>query len=495
MGFQSSDVPVPARDVDVRKLEIGPEEAFVHSRVDGRASVREIGFTTGLPEPRVVAALSRLVTLGAVVPLPPAANSEPPRTDRRAKVSSDRTQPSLSSGAPAARTSGSPKIVDAALQQRVDELFTRLGRDDLYQLLSVPRTAQKAVIKTAYFQLVSDFHPDRYYGQELGPLKPKMEQVFQALTEAWDTLGKAKRRAEYDAALNTRGEQQKSVPPAIAVTSSRPDVPRSGEASARPSLHPQVTSRPAPSVPRSPDPSFAPPKVPRPQSFTPDARRPSLAPSPSHPPTQNARASLPPRESLFPHLYPPGGPSSSAGARSQRYVRDAEQHLQEDNPSAAANALRLALALTPEDAELKERLSEAERKSNQKASPALVAAAQQHERNAAWGQAARNYAKAAQGREGLPGSDSALLYAQAAQCLLSDALGDRPGATSLREAGELARKAASLAPNDADIQLVLGRIYVEAGMPQSAISALEKAASLKPADGAIHQLLARLKPR
>jgi predicted Zn-dependent protease len=180
----------------------------------------------------------------------------------------------------------------------------------------------------------------------------------------------------------------------------------------------------------------------------------------------------------------------------ERYVRDAEEHLQADNPTAAANALRLALALKPDDLELKERLSVAERQSNQKAAPALVAAAQQHERNAAWEQAARHYVKAALGREGMPESDSARLYAQAAQCLLSDALEQQSTrASRLKEAGELARKAASLAPNDADTLHLLGRIYAEAGMPQSAISALEKAAGLKPLDGAIHQLLARLKSR
>ncbi len=53
--------------VDILKLAIGPEEAFVLSRVDGRSSQRDIVFATGLPQERVQHALVRLEELGAII--------------------------------------------------------------------------------------------------------------------------------------------------------------------------------------------------------------------------------------------------------------------------------------------------------------------------------------------------------------------------------------------------------------------------------------------
>src|SRR5262249_26325644 len=58
-------------------------------------------------------------------------------------------------------------------------------------------------VRDAYFELSKVFHPDAYFGKQLGAFKPKMETVFKKLTEAYETLGKPKKRAEYDEYLQT----------------------------------------------------------------------------------------------------------------------------------------------------------------------------------------------------------------------------------------------------------------------------------------------------
>src|SRR5690606_39919904 len=75
---------------------------------------------------------------------------------------------------------------------------------DYYELLNVERHAEKKEIKGAYYQVVSLFHPDKYFGKNLGTFKGKLERIFQTLTEAHDTLTRKATRTEYDSYLNSQ---------------------------------------------------------------------------------------------------------------------------------------------------------------------------------------------------------------------------------------------------------------------------------------------------
>jgi tetratricopeptide (TPR) repeat protein len=183
--------------------------------------------------------------------------------------------------------------------------------------------------------------------------------------------------------------------------------------------------------------------------------------------------------------------SLMAKSQARRYATDAEQHLTEGNPAAAANSLRLAHSLDPSDATIKQRLDQVEVQSDTKQAETHLSTARHHESSRAFDMAARFYTKAARGKS------SGQLYVRAAQCLLHHldqaAQDASQRASLLREAGELARKATQLSEDDATAHLLLGEIYSRAGMPASAISQLEKAASLKPQDSAIQTGLTRLR--
>ena len=56
--------------VDLISLPLTPEEGFVASRLDGATDLHALAIVTGLAPERVVAALERLVSLGAVSPAP-----------------------------------------------------------------------------------------------------------------------------------------------------------------------------------------------------------------------------------------------------------------------------------------------------------------------------------------------------------------------------------------------------------------------------------------
>ncbi|MDT0309741.1 molecular chaperone DnaJ [Streptomyces sp. DSM 44917] len=65
---------------------------------------------------------------------------------------------------------------------------------DYYKVLGVPKDATEAEIKKAYRKLARENHPDANTGDA------RAEERFKSVTEAYDVLGDAKRRKEYDEA-------------------------------------------------------------------------------------------------------------------------------------------------------------------------------------------------------------------------------------------------------------------------------------------------------
>jgi curved DNA-binding protein CbpA len=501
-GEPDTQIPRTKPQVDVRQLALSPEEAFVYSRIDGRTTIREIGLTTGLTAERVLAALGKLAEAGAIDGAPPGARGETTATPANA----------LSNAEPEPYVVGrASPLQSPSLAARLERLCSTVDKMTHYELLGVERTVDKKAIKSAYFRLVSEFHPDKYYGQALGDTKPQLERVFQALTVAHETLTRSKRRAEYDAALGPDAAARASggvSAPAPNNPSSVPASRRSADKAGVKVTQPEsstVTTALAPAPPSAPEP------------------RPVVSPSMDGASSDSRRARA--RASVARRLAGPGGLSSVPGSRTsivppnlggagsdadgapqptvrqplrfparppgvkaprsissqiQRYTKEAEQHLDDDNPIAAANAMRLAVSLSPDDESLRARLVVVECKADERLADAHIASAKRAEQSGDWLTAARAYSRAARGRA------SGELYAQAAQCYLKDEEG-------LKSAAEQARKAVELRPDDANAHLLLGRIYKDAGMRQSAIATLETASSLKPGDNAIQSLLTDLK--
>jgi molecular chaperone DnaJ len=66
------------------------------------------------------------------------------------------------------------------------------SKQDFYNVLGVPRTADKATIKKAYFKLAKQYHPDTNQGDS------KAADKFKEVTEAYEVLSDDKQRELYD---------------------------------------------------------------------------------------------------------------------------------------------------------------------------------------------------------------------------------------------------------------------------------------------------------
>lgn len=128
---------------DPLKAQVGPEEYFVLSRVDGALTIREVLLQTGLPIDRGIAILMKLRSIGALLlpgettaPAPGALPPRPPRGDASATPARPLTPPRGVGIPPRAGTSAIPPPVAGRAAGPLPPATPR----DLYE----PPTLQKA---------------------------------------------------------------------------------------------------------------------------------------------------------------------------------------------------------------------------------------------------------------------------------------------------------------------------------------------------------------
>jgi curved DNA-binding protein CbpA len=512
--------------IDLRTLPIGPAEAFVLSLVTGATNETEIADEAGIDIEAVRATLAELAELGAIC------FDQPGLAGRSARGAPRAQQPgsTVTRIGPIIEASGRDQshhpaaalydnreldeVVDLEPERKrtILDTFYRLDTLTHYQILHVEPSADKRAIKQAYFQIVNVFHPDRYFGKNLGSFKTKLERVFTRLTEAHDALTRTGPRAEYDAylaALNktraldqsdaavqaqVREIQQQIEDDARAI--GRDSAPVAGAAAtpATPEERPRSHSSPMRSTaPQAKLSSRPPRRLPSQRPIDVEARKRALA-------RKLGGRTLSGAMPAVPQHIPPASQPAEAGERAveelkrhyeqrvtqarldraERLLLNARQSLANKDAISAVNALRIAASLVPDDAAISARLHEAQTEAESLLSAHYLAQATYEERDGRLAEAARSYARAT------VGGPKARTFERAAYCALM-ASGD------LRIASEHARKAVALAPDDAQSRVTLARIYVAAGMKQSGLAEFERAATLAPKDDTIRDWIRRLK--
>jgi curved DNA-binding protein CbpA len=526
-------------------------EGFVLSRIDGQSSLHEIGTTTGLG-PKVREVIARLVELGAIFRVaglgpsrtgaPPPGSLFPPPTDgdrasdpggNSGERSSDPGPAAAaavrSSPAPAAGpASAAPKAIDSARQALLDEvcdldaeqrvkvldLFDRLDDVTHYELLDIAPTATKKEVKSAYYKLAPNFHPDRFFRREMGSFKWRMEAIFARITEAQETLVSKARRAEYDALLAEQGPRTPANGTGgNGAASEAPggDELTFGDAEPRaPSIRPLEASGESGALFDFSLPggdavaAVAPPPPPRVRTAEDDQRRREAlmarlrggagagantsatgdgsGPHPSSRRSVDLEARAEIAQTAADSLKRRFVEVRDATDRGQvaRFIEVAQIASSRNDPVSAANAYRLALKISPEDTELQGLVREWGLKAAVSMAESYFKQAEIDERSGKVAEAADCYIRAT---IGMP--RSAVVHERAAAMLLL-ASGDS------RRAVELARRAVELAPAQTPYRLTLAEAYVNAKLFVTAKAELDTVLAQEPTNDRAKHLLKKL---
>jgi curved DNA-binding protein CbpA len=174
--------------------QLSPEEGFLLSRIDGHTSWEMLRRIGGIAPERVDRCLERWLAEGLV-------EIEGRRSIRRGEERPPPSPRTVISDAKAQPGGLDPSLeIPVELQQRILDFEENLERP-YHEILGVGRDADERAIKRAYFKLSKDFHPDRYFGREIGTFAPRLDRIFKKVALAYELLMDPTTRAEIEHAM------------------------------------------------------------------------------------------------------------------------------------------------------------------------------------------------------------------------------------------------------------------------------------------------------
>jgi curved DNA-binding protein CbpA len=487
---------VPRLLAEPNKLrDLSPPEAYLLSRVDGLLNELDLALVTGMTPAESGALLERLAKLGAVELVeeraPPEAQAAPASSTRAGAAP-----------LPWLRFDGPPPYDPAELEEVVDlepdrkryvlDLFYRLDELTYYDLLGVAGDVDKKQVKTAYYAVAPEFHPDKYFRKQLGTYKPKIEAIFARITLAHDVLTAPKRRAEYDEYLE---QTQKNRKTSAVLDQTKQDVEAilaaveraAAEALAAqrvPTIRPPMPSSPSsspgfrpsdPGQPPTSQPPLSDPELLRqrrealPRRLTGGRRPLSSRPAASVPPPEADPAAVERAAEVLRQRHE-AALVEARQAQINRYIEAGRASIAAQDYASAANSYRIAASLAPDDAAVQATCNEALRVVAVALADGYWKQALYEEGQERWAEAALSYSKVCTGRP-----DNAQAHERVAYATLKSS-------NNARRAVEFARRAIELDPKKPEYRITLARAYAAAGFDTSASNELDRALEIGKGD-------------
>jgi tetratricopeptide (TPR) repeat protein len=172
--------------------------------------------------------------------------------------------------------------------------------------------------------------------------------------------------------------------------------------------------------------------------------------------------------------------SRAKAAQAGKYVSTAEEALARGDAVAAATAYRVALTLSPHDAELERVANEARIKADAVLGETYARQGAYEAKTGQWAEAARSWARVCAARP-----TDADAHAHAANAIVK-------ANGNLHEASRLAERACTIEPKRSRYRVTLANVYLAAGLGLNARRELETAAQLDPQDGNIQAMMKRM---
>lgn len=428
--------------LDAARLQLTAEESSVLQLVGRVERIDQVLARSKLGEPRTIAVLLALRAKGAIVP---------------ARV--------VPRGAPA-------PVVDAAMAEQVDleperkkeiiELERSLDAMDHFAVLGLKPGAPASEVKQAYYNASRRFHPDRYFGKNLGSFRARMERIFRRLTDAHNVLMQPDKREAYlraNPAL-AQAERAAAPPPPSAPP---PSAPAQQLLTPEPPPVHQVSSPPP--APRPPVASSGPSSIPPPS-------RP-LAPPPDDGASEARRAERQARLARHPYLARTG--------RLAELIARGKAAIASGDWERAYHDFHQVQTMDPKNREVALLLVKARRGHDSQRATIEVARGREMERHGDTHGAMAAYRLACSLDD--QNAEAAWRCARLGQLLGQDAA----------ESRGLAQRAVDLAPDKVEHQLTLGKVLLDTGSKKLAKRAFEEAAKLAPDNAEAKAALKKLR--
>jgi curved DNA-binding protein CbpA len=82
-----------------------------------------------------------------------------------------------------------------------ERVFPTLADRSYYQILNVQPNADAPAVRSAFYKLAGQLHPDRFNSLADGEVKLRLETIYARICEAYRILSNPERRVAYDQAL------------------------------------------------------------------------------------------------------------------------------------------------------------------------------------------------------------------------------------------------------------------------------------------------------
>jgi curved DNA-binding protein CbpA len=499
-------VPRPLAGPAVQSLSLSQPEAYVLARVDALLDQQDLALMTGMTPDQVGVILDRLAQLGAIDIVDDGADTGDPGSAGPAEA---RAIPAPAASQPGARSptahldfTAAPLLYDAReldeaielepdKKRRVLDVYYRLDELTYYELLGVGIDSDKKAIKSAYYAVAPEFHPDKFFRKQLGSVKAKIEGIFARITLAHDVLTVAKTRAEYDEYLE---QTHRNRTTSAMLEQSKHDVAAilaAVEQAAAQAVAVEQGRAPAqaPGAPARAATVVSPEELLRQRRET-LARRLSggRKPVPAAPGSDAARAG---GRGAVVEMDPAVAERSAEALRRRhdkavadakhaqvvRYSEAGRVALIRQDYAEAANSYRIAASLAPDDATVQAACNEALREVAAALADGYLKQASYEESQERWAEAALSYSKVCAGKPDNAGAHERVAFATV-----------KSGGNA-RRAVEFARKAIELDPKKPEYRVTLARAYGAAGLEQSAASELDRARDMALKDPKIQSLV------
>ena len=174
------------KGIDFGDMDVTVQEGFIMSRVDGTSRVSEICLSSGLGMEATMQILASLSSKGLIMigdqQSRPAGTTPPPRLDE----------------APEDLVPENENVqINRKMRAHIRRHYDRLEEMNFFDLLCVEPTTDFGKIRRAFLKRTKEFHPDRYYGRDIGHYHEMIRELFKHVVRAYRFLEDPSKREAY----------------------------------------------------------------------------------------------------------------------------------------------------------------------------------------------------------------------------------------------------------------------------------------------------------